>query len=439
VASAAIVSLAACGSDKAAAPDRPAQSTTVIETTRPPSTSPPTTAPPTPTTSVPPSTSAPLTTATPTTPTPTIDDATAGAIEQLLAASLTDIAWDCCGADGSPTGAAVAIRTPGANDVLISTGSELDGAPFDPTAPFLAANLGISLVQSVAHLLIDSGQLDPTATIDAWAPQMRDAGTVTVQMLLDNTTGWGDFNAAGTENILADLSRIWTLAEVVDVAAGLQPTGGTGREIETTVLGYILEQTTGSSVAELVKQYVTAPLGLDGTSTDIAAPNKPGFQYGVFVLNGTVVTDPGSVPTDAFFSFFAAANSATATLPDLLDLLDAWVSGELLGPDRAATPDKFRPDDPNATFISGDGIPVNGYCDPRIGEALEYPCTPAEEGLNVMAIGRQPNGVGTTLILWYFPATGISIAMHHNSNEWTAIEPLQDLAIEIHDLVEVAE
>jgi CubicO group peptidase (beta-lactamase class C family) len=421
----AIVAMTACGSD----PDDGAATPATSNTSRPAEVAD--------TTSTEPAATQPTTTTTPATTTATTGNTTTATIEQMLAASLTDIPWNCCGANGPPTGAAIAIRSPGAEDLLISTGSEPGGAPFEPTAPFHASNIAAGLVQSVAHLLIDSGQLDPAATIDMWAPQMPDAATVTLQMLLDNSTGWGDSNDAGTENVLADLSRVWTLAEVVDVVAGLQPTGGTGREIDTTVLGYILEQTTGSPVADLVEQYITAPLGLNGTTIDIAAPKQPGYQNGVFVLDGTRI-DTGSIPTDAYFSFYGAANSATSTLPDLLDLLDAWVTGDLLGPDRAATPDKFQSDDPDATFISGDAIPVNGYCDPRSGDELEYPCTPSEEGLNVMAIGRQPNAPGTTLVLWHFPATGISIAMHHNSNEWTTLDPLQELAIEIHDLIEVA-
>jgi hypothetical protein len=52
-----------------------------------------------------------------------------------------------------------------------------------------------------------------------------------------------------------------------------------------------------------------------------------------------------------------------------------------------------------------------------------------------MAIGRQPNGVGTSLVLWHFPATGISIALHFNSQEWTNVDAIKELAIEIHDLV----
>lgn len=114
------------------------------------------------------------------------------------------------------------------------------------------------------------------------------------------------------------------------------------------------------------------------------------------------------------------------------------MTGELLGAERAVTPDKFQTDDPDSTFISGNDIPVNGYCDPRTGGALEYPCTAAEEGLNVMAIGRKTSVPSTNLVLWYFPATGISIAMHHNSQEWVTYAPLDELVIEIHDLVKVA-
>ena len=154
--------------------------------------------------------------------------------------------------------------------MLISTGSELGGAPFDPKAPFLASNLGRSLVQSVAYRLVDSGVLDPTATIEAWVPRMPGAKTVTVQMLLDGTTGWGDFKTAINDNVLPDLSRVWTLGEVVDVAARLGTTGGTGREIDTTVLGYILEKATGSSIADLVRKHVTVPHGLNRTTIDVA-------------------------------------------------------------------------------------------------------------------------------------------------------------------------
>jgi hypothetical protein len=40
--------------------------------------------------------------------------------------------------------------------------------------------------------------------------------------------------------------------------------------------------------------------------------------------------------------------------------------------------------------------------------------------------------------VWYFPETGISVAMHHNSQEWLLRDPLSALAVNIHDLVAAA-
>ncbi len=43
-----------------------------------------------------------------------------------------------------------------------------------------------------------------------------------------------------------------------------------------------------------------------------------------------------------------------------------------------------------------------------------------------MAIGRQPAGVGSTLFLWYFPATGISIVNVTTGGSWTVAAGLRE-------------
>ena len=374
-----------------------------------------------------PSTTEPDVTVAPTTTPAVVDDVIVDEIESLLAASLVDISWDCCGVAAPATGASVAVRIPGKEDVLVGTGSTIDGAPFDPGAPFSASGVAVGLVQSVALRLIDDGVLDPAATVDTWAPQMRDASTTTVQMLLDNATGWGDFDGAVETNVLADLGRLWTLGEVVDVAATLTPTDGVGSEIEATVLGYILETVTGTSLSTLVADVVTEPLGLDSTTIDHTAPFPEGYQHGVFVLGGTLL-DTATIDSTAFYSFLGAAASARSTLPDLLDLLDAWVTGDLLGPQHAAADRSFPESEATANGASASyqpGLPV-----------LTYRVTRAD-GSVVSAIGRRPNNVGTTTFVWYFPETGISVAMHHNSQEWRLRDPLSALAVNIHDLVAV--
>jgi CubicO group peptidase (beta-lactamase class C family) len=352
-------------------------------------------------------------------------DPTLDQVEALLAASLTDIPWTCCGAPGAATGASVAIRVPGRDDALVATGTTIEGLPFDPQAPFSAAGIAVGLVHSAAYRLIDAGVLDPDATIDTWVPQMPDAATTSLQMLLDNATGWGDPDTAIEANVLPDLGRMWTLGEVVDVFATLTPTDGVGFEIETTVLGYIVEQVTGAPLSEVVREQVTDPLGLDDTSIDHRAPLPTGYQHGVFVLGGMTL-DTASVDTTAFYSFLGAVASARSTLPDLLDLLDAWVSGDLLGVERAASERPFPTSEPSANgagAVFQPGLPVLSY---RITRA---------DGTDVAAIGRRPNNVGTTTFLWYFPETGISIAMNHNSQEWVQRDPLSALVVDIHDLV----
>lgn len=443
------LAMSACGGDDAAgtaATTTPTPAT--VESTAPPTVAPDTASTPTspvtsvsPETTSPPATTAPET-APPATTVPAIDEAVATEVERLLAASLTDIAWDCCGAAGNPTGAAVAIRVPGAQDLLIGVGQDVSGGNFDPTAQFDAASIGFSLVQSIALLAVDEGLLDPSATVDQWAPAMPNASQVTIQMLIDGTTGWGKFNSAIESNVTADLNRRWSLAEVVDVAATIPPESAPGEstwvtDISSTVLAYVLEQTTGKDIATLVTEYLAEPLGLQHTSMIYDAPGQSEYQHGVFVLGGQLL-DTAATPTDAYFSFLGGSSAASSSLPDLLELLTGWVDGTLLGDDRRPTPSKFQSANTDpfaANTIFGSGIPVNGYCDPRPAEVSAYPCTPAPDGTNVMAVGRTPNGVGTTTILLHFPATGVSIAMHHNSQEWVAREDLIAVAIDIHDLV----
>ena len=146
------------------------------------------------------------------------------------------------------------------------------------------------------------------------------------------------------DNVLADLSGSGRSARWSTSPPACSRPAAPAARSTPTVLGYIMEQTTGSSVAELVRQYVTTPLGIDQRQPPTSRPpNSPATSTASSCWTERC-SDTASVPTDAYWSFLGAAGSATSTLPDLLDLLDAWVTGELLGADRAATPDKFRPD-----------------------------------------------------------------------------------------------
>src|SRR5262245_17703345 len=131
------------------------------------------------------------------------------------------IGWNCCGADAPPTGVNAAVRIPGRDDVVVAAGTNVDGTPFEPNAPYPTGSLQPSLVNTVAWQLVDEGTLDLDATIDAWLPDLPNADRVTIGMLADYTTGWNRVDK--TTPILADLSRRWTLAEVLEGMVGVPP------------------------------------------------------------------------------------------------------------------------------------------------------------------------------------------------------------------------
>jgi D-alanyl-D-alanine carboxypeptidase len=358
------------------------------------------------------------------------DDPVVDEIQGLLDAALEDpaVAWNPSGIDAPPTGASVAVRLPDHDDIVLASGESVDGTPFDPEAPFNIGGITESLVQTVAYQLIDEGRLDPTATIDRWLPNQPNAERITVQMTLDHTHGWPNWSDASIDLMAADPDRRWTLAEVLASVETDPPaaepgtfTGqGTGRA--ATALAYIAEDVTGSTLAELVEERVTQPAGLDDTAiSDGTEP--PGFEDGVLVYDGQRL-DTSEFPHTSYNTYFAGSASANSTPREILDLLDVWKSGDLFTTNRVPGPGRFlaaRTTEDGDVY--GSGIPFYGFC----------PCEEDGANVSVTAIGRAPHSPFTNNHVFHYPADGVSVVLHFNSDEQTDRAPLRQLAHAIHD------
>lgn len=135
------------------------------------------------------------------------------------------------------------------------------------------------------------------------------------------------------------------------------------------------------------------------------------------------------VPATSYFTFNTATGSVVSTLPDLLDLLDAWMEGALFADGRQPTPDDFpseRAADAGDLIVAL-SVPVNGYC----------PCEPAGEGNTTEGIGRGPNAPGSDLWLIEYP-DGISVALHYNSNEEEDKAAMREVADQAHQAAATA-
>ena len=148
------------------------------------------------------------------------DDELAAQVEAVLANAIApgSIAWNSSGVDAPATAAVAAVRIPGRDDVLVAVGDNVDGTPAEADAPFAVGDLTTNLVRTVAFQLIDEGVLDPTLTVDQWVPTLPNADRVTVQMVIDNETGWSDSDGLiEPDPVVTDFGRAWSLREAVEL------------------------------------------------------------------------------------------------------------------------------------------------------------------------------------------------------------------------------
>ena len=356
-------------------------------------------------------------------------------IQAIIDASMRPgaLQWNCCGADGPPTGVSVAVRAPGIDDILLAAGTNVDGTPFSTSGSFNLGSNSQSVLRTLAYQLLDDGVLDPAATVDTWLPTMPNADRVTVQMMLDDTTGWKDFSDEATGAITADLSRRWTIAEVVDTLADNPPLAEPGtfvvensRRANMVGLAAVIEGVTGRPLAEVLNEQFLLPAGLDNTLLSDGTDQPANFQHGVFVLNNAKL-DTSMVPNTAFYTYNVAESAIISTLADSLDMIDMWSDGSLFTSRRLPGPDTFRSDRRDGNAVVGYGIPFNGFC----------PCAPDGDGLTVTKYGRTGNNVGTDTQMLHFP-DGISIVLHYNSEEWSTKDGLTAISDTIHEAVSAA-
>ena len=295
---AAITALAGCSDSKPAADaeattpstpsslDQTGTASTTVAVTDPPPTAPPQ--------------SDPTTTTTPGTDqsrtATTGDEDLAAQIEAVLAKAIAPgaIRWDVSGVDIPPTAAVAAVRIPGSDDVLVAVGENVDGTPAEADAPFPVATLTGSLVRSVAFQLVDEGVLDPTLTVDHWVPALPNADRVTVQMVIDNETGWSDYGPIDPDPVVTDFERAWTLREVVELRAtamtALAEPGTRTNDRSSPTRPCSASWSRTSAADRWPNSCASAyPSRRDSTTPDCSTGSiaPAGYRHGVFAFAGT--------------------------------------------------------------------------------------------------------------------------------------------------------
>ncbi len=341
------------------------------------------------------------------------------------------------GAGAVAEGAVMGVQFPDGRQHIFTTGVDTDGTPVEADGIFLAPVFTRTVVDMAVYELAEAGEIDMNAPIAPWAPTIPDADVITLEMLLNRTSGVGDSHELLQDALLGGEDRLWSLEESIEIISHVPPLGdpGTTLDLDETgrgvIVGYVLEEATGRPLDELVAEYVTEPLELQSVAFTTLEPTLTEL--------GRVVNDDGTsfnidpaesdVNAEAFLSGGAPVWGIHASMADLLTAFDALVTGALPGPDQAPRLSAFPPDRYAADTDLAWGIdtPLAAYC----------PCTGDGDDRSYSSYGRSGEHAGTSLTYINFLDSGISMSLRLNAQD-AAYPDLRRVLYEVHDLISAA-
>lgn len=203
------------------------------------------------------------------------------------------------------------------------------GNGITPDTPFLVGSLSKSVTALAIMQQVDRAAIaldDPVTRHIPWFRTADPDAVITVEQLLNQTSGLP--TSAGT----ADLNNPeLTLEQRVRAVADVELAGAPGESFRYcnknyATLGLILEQVTGRSYAEYVREHIFAPLEMDDSYTDQGEAERAGLVegtkswFGADLGSGTEPY-PGALPDGYLIS----------TAEDMTHLLQAQLDGTFRG------------------------------------------------------------------------------------------------------------
>ena len=267
---------------------------------------------------------------------------------------------------GAP-GALALVRSRGEEWFGTSGAADLDGSPISAATRFRIGSITKTVTSALVLDAVARGELSLDDTIQSWVPGViADEPAITIRMLLAHTSGI--FNVGDEGDVAADIARIddpdlrqqaqdlaarYLAGEAVIVpdlvwiaVARTHPLyfePGTGHHysnVNYQLAAMALEAATGQDLASLVQERLAGPLGLSSIGTAPADLGLPDLRsYTKDPATGALV----DTTTDLLALGNGGSGGIVSTAGDLLDLLEAIVSGDLLparlrggddGPDR---------------------------------------------------------------------------------------------------------
>ncbi|WP_211765228.1 serine hydrolase domain-containing protein [Kutzneria sp. CA-103260] len=209
-----------------------------------------------------------------------------------------------------------------------------------------------TMMATLVLQLVADGRLALTDPVRKWLPDKVPNGqAITLRMLLNHTSGLYDYtnDPALLPSILGRDPHPWTNQELLAVGVQHPPLFPPGTQwsysnTNYVAIGAVLERATGKSVADLVRDRITRPLGLQHTyfATDgsWSGPHVRGYEPDAAHLPPEMPADIGTIVgprhdghvdvSDNNVRWGGAAGAVVSTASDWARFYAALMSGKLL-------------------------------------------------------------------------------------------------------------
>jgi D-alanyl-D-alanine carboxypeptidase len=311
-----------------------------------------------------------------------------------------------------------ALAAPGAGAAVIFrdgrawsgvSGIAATGVALDSETVFQLASVTKTYTAALALLLVEAGTLHLDDPLSTWYPDFVNASRITIRQLLNHTSGLhdpmqeSDFVGA----VLADPARTWAPEDLFARMKDPYFEPGAGWHYTNTgyhLLGRILEQVTGESIAALVRTRLIERIGLGrtyfGAVDSVPAPTAHAF----------IDIDDDGTPEDVslfmsntgFMTSAGAAGAILASASDAARYAEALHTGQLLSAQSydAMTSWVDRPDG-NRYGLGLLRVELDG----------------------TVLYGHRGNSAGFSAAVWHAPERGLTLAVLTNAHA-VAVTPI---------------
>jgi D-alanyl-D-alanine carboxypeptidase len=280
------------------------------------------------------------------------------------------------------------------------------GAAVTPTARFRIASITKLLVATVVLELAQDNQLAVTDTLDRFVPEFPGADRITVEQLLDHTSGVPDYGQIEgfTSRLLKDRQHRFTTQQVLSLIAQRKRQFPPGTDYaysnsDYLLLAEVITTVTHDSWSSQVRRRILDPLKLTDTYIAGAEPASAPVIAGYFDVDndGTEENIETGKPWPALETSEGPAGAIVSTAGDLATFGDALYHGRLLNAASLRAMTAQHPFHPrNSNYGYGTEITQLGYDTTVVGHGGFLP--------------------GFKSVLWYVPSRDLTIAVLTNDS-----------------------